>query len=134
MRERALDFTYQAQPMRVLFRSGAVPDAVPDEVALLGLGRVLVLCDDHGWDRARAVAASLGDACAGLHAGAVTHVPVEVADLAVEAAREARADGCVAVGGGSVTGLAKAVALRTGLPIVAVPTTYAGSELTSSPA
>jgi maleylacetate reductase len=126
----ALDFTYQAQPMRVLFRSGAVPDAVPDEVALLALRRVLVLCDDHGLDTARAVAASLGDACAGLHAGAVTHVPVEVADLAVEAAREARADGCVAVGGGSVIGLAKAVALRTGLPIVAVPTTYAGSEMT----
>ncbi|MFJ9909619.1 hypothetical protein ACIRVK_43595 [Streptomyces sp. NPDC101152] len=48
MRERALDFTHQAQPMRVLFRSGAVPDAVPDEVALLALHRVLVLCDDHG--------------------------------------------------------------------------------------
>nr|WP_234359999.1 maleylacetate reductase [Streptomyces sp. DSM 15324] len=130
MRERALDFTCQAQPMRVLFRSGAVPDAVPDAVALLALCRVLVLCDDHGLDTARAVAASLGDACADLHAGAVTHVPVEVADLAVEAAREARADGCVAVGGGSVTGLAKAVALRTGLPIVAVPTTYAGSGMT----
>ncbi|WP_354671305.1 iron-containing alcohol dehydrogenase [Streptomyces sp. S.PB5] len=130
MKGEALEFTYRAQPMRVLFRSGAVPDAVCDEVALLGLGRVLVLCDDHGLDTARAVAASLGDACAGLHAGAVAHVPVEVADLAVETAREARADGCVAVGGGSVTGLAKAVALRTGLPIVAVPTTYAGSEMT----
>lgn len=55
--------------MRVVFRSGAVPDAVPDEVALLGLRRVLVLCDDHGLDTARAVAASLGDACAGLHGG-----------------------------------------------------------------
>ncbi|MGI5198256.1 maleylacetate reductase [Streptomyces sp. CA-288835] len=116
--------------MRVVFRSGAVPGAVPGEAALLGLRRVLVLCDDHGLDTARAVAASLGDACAGLYAGAVTHVPVKVADLAVEAAREARADGCVAVGGGSVTGLAKAVALRTGVPIVAVPTTYAGSEMT----
>ena len=130
MKDEALDFTYQAQPMRVVFRSGAVPGAVPDEAALLGLRRVLVLCDDHGLDTARAVAASLGDACAGLYAGAVTHVPVKIADLAVEAAREARADGLVAVGGGSVTGLAKAVALRTGVPIVAVPTTYAGSEMT----
>ncbi|MER6221454.1 hypothetical protein ABT189_12880 [Streptomyces sp900105755] len=68
MRERALDFTCAAQPMRVLFRPGAVPDAVPDEAALLALCRVLVLCDDHGLDTARAVAASLGDACAGLHA------------------------------------------------------------------
>ena len=125
-----LDFTYQAQPMRVVFRAGAVPDAVPAETERLGLRRILVLCDERGMDPARAVAASLGDACAGLHPGAVMHVPVEAADEAEKAARRTRADGCAAVGGGSVIGLAKAVALRTGLPIVAVPTTYAGSEMT----
>jgi maleylacetate reductase len=58
------------------------------------------------------------------------HVPVEVADRAVEAARAVGADGCVAVGGGSAIGLGKAIALRTGLPLIAVPSTYSGSEMT----
>jgi maleylacetate reductase len=59
------------------------------------------------------------------------HVPVEVADRAVELARTLGADGCVAVGGGSAIGLGKAIALRTGLPLIAVPSTYSGSEMTS---
>jgi alcohol dehydrogenase class IV len=58
------------------------------------------------------------------------HVPVEVARAAREEAERAGADGCVAVGGGSTTGLAKAIALASPLPILAIPTTYAGSEMT----
>ena len=58
------------------------------------------------------------------------HVPVEVAERARAVARDHDADVVVCVGGGSTTGLAKAVALTTGLPIIAVPTTYAGSEAT----
>ncbi|WP_060886908.1 maleylacetate reductase, partial [Streptomyces caniscabiei] len=69
-------------------------------------------------------------ACAGVFAQAGQHVPVEVADEAVRAARSAGADGCVAVGGGSAVGLGKAIALRTELPLIAVPSTYSGSEMT----
>jgi maleylacetate reductase len=58
------------------------------------------------------------------------HVPVEVARRARELAAELGADGCVAVGGGSAVGLGKAIALEHDLPIIAVPTTYAGSEMT----
>jgi maleylacetate reductase len=57
-------------------------------------------------------------------------VPVEVARRARELADELGADGCVAVGGGSAVGLGKAIALEHDLPIIAVPTTYAGSEMT----
>ena len=64
------------------------------------------------------------------HDNVVMHVPVEVAERAREAAAAAGADALVSVGGGSTTGLAKAIALTAGLPIVAVPTTYAGSEAT----
>ncbi len=64
------------------------------------------------------------------HDDVVMHVPVEVAERARAAAAEHDVDVLVSVGGGSTTGLAKAVALTTGLPIVAVPTTYAGSEAT----
>jgi maleylacetate reductase len=58
------------------------------------------------------------------------HVPIAVAERARDAAREVEADCLLSVGGGSTTGTAKAVALETELPIVAVPTTYAGSEMT----
>jgi alcohol dehydrogenase class IV len=57
-------------------------------------------------------------------------VPVEVAERARDAAREAEADCLLSIGGGSTIGTAKAVALETELPIIAVPTTYAGSEMT----
>ncbi|GAB2852631.1 maleylacetate reductase [Streptomyces deserti] len=125
-----LDFSYEALPTRVVFRPGAAISATPGEAERLGLRRLLVVSGSHGADPARAVADALGPACAGLHAEARTQVPVEVADRTVEVARAAGADGCVAVGGGSSIGLGKAVALRTRLPLIAVPTTYSGSEMT----
>ncbi|MFF4211959.1 maleylacetate reductase [Streptomyces sp. NPDC001796] len=124
------DFTYETRPVRVVFRPGAAVTATPDEAARLGLRRLLVISGSRGEPTARSVAAALGDACAGLHAEARMHVPAEIADRGVEAARAAGADGCVAVGGGSAIGLGKAIALRTGLPLIAVPSTYSGSEMT----
>lgn len=122
-------FTYQALPMRVVFGAGTLA-ALPDEVAALGLSRVLVLCSPEQAGTGRAVAAALGDRAAGVLAEARMHVPVEVARRAGKVADERRADGCVAVGGGSAIGLGKAIALEQGLPVIAVPTTYAGSEMT----
>src|SRR3954470_15263432 len=58
------------------------------------------------------------------------HVPVEIAEAGRAEAASLGADCCVAVGGGSTTGLAKAIALTSDLPILAIPTTYAGSEMT----
>ncbi|MFE7036273.1 maleylacetate reductase [Streptomyces sp. NPDC057621] len=116
--------------MRVVLRPGASVTATAGEVERLGLRRVLVVSGARGEDTAKAVADSLGDLCAGVHAQARMHVPAEVADRAVEVARESGADGCVAVGGGSSIGLGKAIALRTGLPLIAVPSTYSGSEMT----
>ena len=122
-------FTYTALPMRVRFGAGSLAQ-LPDEVAALGLTRVLVLCSPEQEDAGRMVAAALGERAAGVLAEARMHVPVEVAHRARERARELGADGCVAVGGGSAVGLGKAIALEHGLPVVAVPTTYAGSEMT----
>ncbi|MER6124582.1 maleylacetate reductase [Streptomyces sp. NPDC001795] len=124
------DFSYETRPVRVVFRPGAAVTATPEEAERLGLRRLLVISGSRGEPTARTVADALGDACAGLHAEARMHVPAEVADRAVEAVRAAGADGCVAVGGGSAIGLGKAVALRTGLPLIAVPSTYSGSEMT----
>jgi maleylacetate reductase len=123
------DFSYTALPMRVVFGAGRLAE-LADELDHLGLRRVLVLSTAEQRDLAERVAGLLGDRAGGVHAEARMHVPVEVADRATEVAAARGADGCVAVGGGSTVGLGKAIALRSGLPIVAVPTTYAGSEMT----
>ena len=78
------------------------------------------------------VAAQLGGRLAGRWDEVVQHVPVELAERARAAVDAAGADAVVCVGGGSSTGLAKAIALTHDVPIVAVPTTYAGSEMTRS--
>lgn len=123
------DFVYEALPMRVVFGAGS-STRVADELEVLGLQRVLVLCAPEQTATAETVGAALGPRCAGVHPGARMHVPVASVDEAVELARALGADGCLAVGGGSATGLGKGIALRHGLPVVAVPTTYAGSEMT----
>lgn len=124
-----LAFTYQALPMRVTFGTGTVAK-LGEELGLLGLSRVLVLCSPEQEDTGNRVADALGGFAVGVLAEARMHVPTEIADRAREQAVRLGADGCVAVGGGSAIGLGKAIALEHGLPVVAVPTTYAGSEMT----
>ncbi|GHF35917.1 maleylacetate reductase [Amycolatopsis bartoniae] len=122
-------FTYEALPMRVVFGPGRLAD-LHAEVSELGLHRLLVLTTPNQRALADRVAGLLGDRAAGVFAGARMHVPAEVAAAGQSHAREVDADGCVAIGGGSTIGLGKAIALETGLPVVAVPTTYSGSEMT----
>lgn len=122
-------FTFQANPARVVFGDGTLA-TLPDEVARLGLSRALILATPAQEEDAHRTAALLGPRAAGVFAGATMHTPVDVTKRAVAVAADLRADGVVAVGGGSTTGLAKAIALRTDLPQIVVPTTYAGSEMT----
>jgi maleylacetate reductase len=122
-------FIYQTHPQRIVFRSGALA-ALGDEVDLLGARKVLVLCTPGQRGLAERAAAVLGARCAGIFDGAVMHVPVEQARQARSTAAALGADAVVAIGGGSTIGLGKAIALESELPIVAVPTTYAGSEMT----
>lgn len=124
-----LNFAYQALPMRVAFGAGSLGN-LHREIEALGLNRVLVLCTPGRDDTAQRVEYSLGDKAVGVHARARMHVPSEVVREARDEATKLGADGCVAVGGGSTIGLGKAIALESDLPIIAVPTTYAGSEMT----
>ncbi|AZP22465.1 maleylacetate reductase [Streptomyces aquilus] len=122
-------FTHETLPQRVVFAPGEATTAVAAEVAALKATKVMLIA-------AQTEAALAGRVAAGLpvavrHDEVVMHVPVDVAERARKAAVEGAVDALVCVGGGSTTGLAKAVALTTGLPIVAVPTTYAGSEATN---
>jgi alcohol dehydrogenase class IV len=122
-------FVFEPQPWRVIFGVGAL-DELPEEVSRLGIGKALVLCTPEQRAVAEDVARRLGDMAVGIYDGAVMHVPVEVARAARAHAAALGADACVAVGGGSTIGLGKAIALEFGTPIIAVPTTYAGSEMT----
>lgn len=122
-------FVYNGMPGRVVFGIGAL-DRLAEEVATIGAAKALVISTPEQRATAEDVAARLGDRSAGIYDQAVMHVPIETAAAAREKARDLGADCCVAVGGGSTIGLGKAIALAFDLPIVAVPTTYAGSEMT----
>lgn len=116
-------------PARVRIGAGARHDLAPDLDAL-GIARALVLTTPQQARQGEALAAALGPRAAGVFAGAVMHTPVEVTGTAMAALAASGADGLIALGGGSTIGLGKALALRTGLPQLALPTTYAGSEAT----
>jgi alcohol dehydrogenase class IV len=122
-------FTFEPLPWRVIFGVGSL-DRLPEEVARLDAAKALVLCTPDQRATAEDVARRLGDRSVGVYDGAVMHVPIEVARAARAHAASLGADVCVAVGGGSTIGLGKAIALEFGTPVIAVPTTYAGSEMT----
>jgi alcohol dehydrogenase class IV len=122
-------FIYQGLPSRVVFGAGSIGH-LEREIDLLGAKRAIVLSTPHQREQAEALAARLGPRAAGVFAKAVMHVPVEIAQEARDYAARLGADCAVAVGGGSTTGLGKAIALTSSLPVLAVPTTYAGSEMT----
>lgn len=124
-----LGFTYQSRIPRVIFEQGALRH-LQREVELLGTTKALVLSTPDQVRQAEMVAEKLGSRCAGIFAEAVMHVPIETARIARDEARRIGADCAVAIGGGSTIGLGKAIALESGLPILAIPTTYAGSEMT----
>ena len=122
-------FSYNQLPVRVVFGLGALDDLLR-EIELLGAKRALVLSTAGHKTQAEEVVDRLGDRCVGIFAGAVMHVPIEMAREARAEAKRLSADCLLAIGGGSTTGLAKAIALESALPILAIPTTYAGSEMT----
>jgi len=122
-------FVYEALSQRVVFGFGTIAQ-VADELDRLGLARALVLSTPQQEDSAQAMAEAIGSRAAGIFAGAAMHTPVDVTEAALAKAREVNADSVVSVGGGSTTGLGKAIALRTDLPQIVVPTSYAGSEAT----
>src|SRR3546814_15189783 len=123
-----VSFTDEANPGRMLFRPGSLASLV-DELTRLGFYRALIICTPPQRDLAERINAMLGDRSAGIFDGALMHVPFETVVACRDVALKSLADCTVAIGGGSTTGLATALALEDGLPIVAVTTTYAGSEM-----
>ncbi|HSV82842.1 MAG TPA: maleylacetate reductase [Ramlibacter sp.] len=129
MNSDTLSFVYQSQPARVVFGRGT-SDTVEREAEQLGLRRVLVLSTPEQAGLAQKVSGRLGARSAGVFSGAQMHTPLKVTQAALEQVAGLDVDGVVSVGGGSTIGLGKAIALRTDLPQIVIPTTYAGSEMT----
>jgi len=123
-------FTFAGHGGRAVFGVGSIAQ-IAEEVQMLGARRVLILTSPSHRDVAGRVAADLGELFAGVCHDAAMHVPVETAMETRQLAIRLQADCCVTIGGGSAIGLGKAVALALRVPIVAVPTSYAGSEMTS---
>src|SRR5271155_760446 len=123
-------FIYSASASRVIFGIDALRQ-LEREVVQLGAQRALVLATPEQRKSAEHIAMILGDRAAGIFAEATMHVPIECARAAREEAKRLGSDCAISIGGGSTTGLAKAIALESTLPIISIPTTYAGSEMTS---
>ena len=123
------NFIYNGQPSRVIFGAGSLQH-LAREIEVLGASKALILCSPEQRASAQRVADLLGVRAVGIFDRAAMHVPIEVAREARAVAQQLGADCAVAIGGGSTTGLGKAIALDSGLPILAIPTTYAGSEMT----
>lgn len=122
-------FTYTGRPARVMFGAGTLA-ALPEELARLGRSRALVLAGTGFDEQAHRLAAGLGARAVAVFARARMHTPVATTERALEELRRCGADVLVALGGGSAIGLGKAIALRTDLPQIAIPVSYAGSEMT----
>ena len=122
-------FVYNATAVRVVFGTGTRA-TLADEIVRLGCHRALILSTPQQEAAAQGLGDAIGPLFAGLFSGAVMHTPVEVSEAAAAQATALGADCVVALGGGSTIGLGKAIALRTDLPQIVVPTTYAGSEAT----
>lgn len=123
------NFTFTTLPYRVLFGEGKLTQ-LRSEVERLEIHRALVISTHNHRHLANQVSSLAGNYSAGVFSEAVMHTPLDVTLKALELAKTIECDGVIAIGGGSTIGLAKAIAVRLDCPQIAIPTTYAGSEMT----
>jgi len=122
-------FVYNGNPARVIFGHGTIA-RLPEEADRLRARRILVLSTPEQAAQASDIAQHLGARVVATYSKAQMHTPVEVTADAMRFVEDHAADALLSIGGGSTTGLGKAIAFRTDLPQIVVPTTYAGSEAT----
>ena len=121
-------FTFTALPSRVVFGTGTLSQ-VPTEIKNLGCNKALILTGPRQAQKGKFLEGSIGNLAAGLYTNATMHTPVHITEDAMKAVERLHPDCVIALGGGSAIGLAKAIALRTDLPQIVIPTTYSGSEV-----
>ena len=126
-----MSFIINPSPTRVVFGAGTAGQ-LAEEVAALGASRAMIVCTPGAAGRAQPFADALGDACAGIFADVETHVPQSVVDTARNRFNSLDADCLVTFGGGSSIDTGKPLAVATGAPVIALPTTYSGAEMTAN--
>ena len=122
-------FDYVGAPYRVTFGKGTI-NQLPSLVDKLGAKAVMILSTPEQAELAQRIQDILGDTATAKFTGAAMHTPTHITEEAVLLAKTSAVDGIVSVGGGSTIGLGKAISIRTGLAHLAIPSTYAGSEMT----
>ncbi|KAF3941021.1 hypothetical protein ABW19_dt0201553 [Dactylella cylindrospora] len=123
-----MNFIYTSNPSRVIFGSGTL-SKLPSELTRQNLKAPLILCTPQQTSQAAHVA-SLLPTVAGTFTEATMHTPTHITQQALAYAESISSDCIISIGGGSTIGLGKAISIRTGLPHICIPTTYAGSEMT----
>lgn len=122
-------FEYNGAPARVIFGSNTL-SKLSGEIARLNVTAPLLLSTPHQVDHAKILEELLSGKIAGMFTEATMHTPSHITEKALEYAKTTKADSIISIGGGSTIGLGKAISIRTGLPHICIPTTYAGSEMT----
>ena len=122
-----MNFVYTGLPTRVVFGRGKIAEAA-SEAKRLGMQRPLIITTAQQAKFGAMLVSQTGGVG---FAGAAMHTPVAITDEAMAVLKSEHCDGTISLGGGSSTGLGKAIAFRTDLPQLVIPTSYAGSEMTN---
>jgi maleylacetate reductase len=125
-----MSFIYNSLPGRIIFGPGTSRNRLVEEMDRMGVSRILLIATEREKLLVDALCKPLGERVVGMFTAVKQHVPIEIAEEARALALRLKADCLLSIGGGTTIGVAKAVALTMSLPIVAVPTTYSGSEMT----
>jgi alcohol dehydrogenase class IV len=122
-------FKFSSAFPKVTFGKGTLLQ-LAQVITEIGCTAVLVLCTPEQVDLGAKVHTLAQGKSVGVYSKATMHTPTHITEEAMKLVLEKKADGILSVGGGSTTGLGKAISFRTGLPHLCIPTTYAGSEMT----
>ncbi|KAF1982858.1 Dehydroquinate synthase-like protein [Aulographum hederae CBS 113979] len=123
------DFVYTTAPSRVIFGTETLIK-LPEVLSRQGSKAAVILCTPQQTDLAARVQILIEDTAVGVFKEATMHTPTDMIQKALSYASGQKADCIISAGGGSTIGLEKAISIRTGLPHICIPTTYAGSEMT----
>ncbi|KAB5563487.1 hypothetical protein GE09DRAFT_785554 [Coniochaeta sp. 2T2.1] len=123
------NFEYTGTGHQVLFGTGTLQQ-LPTFIKKINATRVLILSTPEQVSSAERVQSIIGEVGVAIFSQATMHTPTHITDKAVAAVQEHKVDGIISIGGGSTVGLGKAISIRTGIPHLCIPTTYAGSEMT----